>query len=118
MLLVLTANLTVAAFSYKICPTLGLGMEVPTRWQNHLNNSDFQKVDKSNHIFQLNLLYDRLRELQGQLNFTFNKFVSKYDNNFVNEYHLLTWGKLQLGLIRSTAREPSIYAIPVIPLLG
>ena len=29
--------------------------------------------------------------------------------NFVNESHLLIWGKLQLGLTRQTAREPSIY---------
>ena len=38
--------------------------------------------------------------------------ANKNDNNFVNESHLLTWGKLQLGLIRSTAREPSIYPQP------
>ena len=30
-------------------------------------------------------------------------------HNFVNESHLLIWGKLQLGLIWQTAREQSIY---------
>ena len=29
--------------------------------------------------------------------------------NFVNESHLLVWGKLQLGLVRQTEREPSIH---------
>ena len=32
--------------------------------------------------------------------------------NFVNESHLLIWEKLQLGLTRQTAREPSMYANP------
>ena len=29
--------------------------------------------------------------------------------NFVNESHLLIWGKLQLGLTRQPAGEPSTY---------
>ena len=37
------------------------------------------------------------------------KSLANKTTNFINESHLLIWGKLQLGLTRQTAREPSIY---------
>ena len=37
------------------------------------------------------------------------KSLANKTTNFVNESHLLIWGKLHLGLTWQTAREPSMY---------
>ena len=38
-----------------------------------------------------------------------NMQVEEYTENFVNESHLFIWEPIELRLIRSMAREPSIY---------